>query len=168
MGDPSGIKPGSMISVQLMTGDLSIGADGTVTWIDGRNIYAFGHRFLATGATAMSFARAAVMTLLPNLNSSFKVSSAKELMGTIGQDRSTAVSGELGTRPVTVPLTVSVDRSGRNLDTYRMQMVNDGLLSPLLLQMAIFSSIDATERIVGASSFRVRGEIEFHGAAAPV
>jgi SpoIVB peptidase S55 len=168
MGDPSKIKPGSMISVQLMTGDLSIGADGTVTWIDGRNIYAFGHRFLAIGATAMPFARAEVMTLLPNLNSSFKVSSAKELMGTIGQDRSTAVSGELGTRPVTVPLTVSVGRSGRNLDTYRMQMVNDGLLSPLLLQMAIFSSIDATERIVGASSFRVHGQIEFHGAAAPL
>jgi SpoIVB peptidase S55 len=168
MGDPAKLKPGSMISVQLMTGDLSVGADGTVTWVDGRNVYAFGHRFLAVGATAMPFARAEVMTLLPNLNSSFKVSSAKELMGTIQQDRNAAVSGELGVRAVTVPMTVSVGRSGRNLDTYRMQMVNDGLLSPLLLQMAIFSSIDATERIVGASSFRVHGEIAFHGAANPV
>jgi hypothetical protein len=168
MGDPGKLKPGSMISVQLMTGDMSIGADGTVTWIDGKHIYAFGHRFLAVGATAMPFARAEVMTLLPNLNSSFKVSSAKELMGTIQQDRNAAVSGELGARAVTVPVTVSVGRSGRRLDTYRMQMVNDGLLSPLLLQMAIFSSIDGTERIVGASSFKIHGEIEFHGASSPV
>jgi hypothetical protein len=168
MGDPARLKPGSMISVQLMTGDMSIGADGTVTWIDGRQIYAFGHRFLAVGATAMPFARAEVLTLLPNLNSSFKVSSARELMGTIQQDRSTAVSGELGARAVTVPLAVSVTRAGRKLDTYQMQMVNDGLLSPLLLQMAVFSSIDATERTVGASSVRVHGEIEFDGAAAPV
>ena len=168
MGDPSKLKPGSMISVQLMTGDMSIGADGTVTWIDGRHIYAFGHRFLAVGATAMPFARAEVMTLLPNLNSSFKVSSAKELMGTIQQDRNAAVSGELGRRAVTVPVAVAVTRSGRSLDSYRMQIVNDCLLSPLLLQMAVFSSIDATERTVGASSFKVRGEIEFDGAAAPL
>src|SRR5207249_4598494 len=33
MGDRSLLKPGSMISVQLMTGDMSMGADGTVTHI---------------------------------------------------------------------------------------------------------------------------------------
>src|SRR5205809_4494397 len=46
MGNPADLKPGSMISVQLMAGDLSVGADGTVTHIDGSRIYAFGHRFL--------------------------------------------------------------------------------------------------------------------------
>src|SRR5437762_13206442 len=35
MGSRSALQPGSMISVQLVTGDLSIGADGTVTHIDG-------------------------------------------------------------------------------------------------------------------------------------
>src|SRR6185295_4016761 len=168
MGDPSKLKPGSMISVQLMTGDMSIGADGTVTWIDGKQIYAFGHRFLSIGATAMPFARAEVLTLLPNLNSSFKVSSARELMGTIQQDRNTAVTGELGTRAALVPVSIAMTRSGRKFDSYQMQMVADGLLSPLLVQMAVFSSIDATERTVGASSFRIRGQIEFQGAASPV
>ena len=31
MGNPADLKPGAMISVQLMAGDLSVGADGTVT-----------------------------------------------------------------------------------------------------------------------------------------
>ena len=31
MGNPANLKPGSMISVQLMTGDMNVGADGTVT-----------------------------------------------------------------------------------------------------------------------------------------
>jgi hypothetical protein len=35
MGDTSKLQPGSMISVELMTGDMSVGADGTVTAIDG-------------------------------------------------------------------------------------------------------------------------------------
>jgi hypothetical protein len=168
MGDPSRIKPGSMISVQLMSGDMSIGADGTVTWIDGNKIYAFGHRFLSIGATAMPFARSEVLTLLPSLNSSFKVSSARELMGVIQQDRNTAVTGELGARAALVPVSIVMTRAGRKLDSYNMHMVADGLLSPLLVQMAVFSSIDATERTVGAASFRIRGQIEFQGQASPV
>ena len=81
MGNPADLKPGSMISVQLMAGDLSVGADGTVTHIDGNRIYAFGHRFLDIGATALPFARAEVLTLLANTNTSFKISSAQGMDG---------------------------------------------------------------------------------------
>src|SRR5437763_1302700 len=41
-------------------------------------------------------------------------------------------------------------------------------LSPLLVQMAVYSAIDATERTVGAASTRLSGEIEFQNAPAPV
>jgi SpoIVB peptidase S55 len=168
MGDPADLKPGSMISVQLMAGDLSVGADGTVTHIDGNRIYAFGHRFLDIGSTALPFARAEVLTLLANTNTSFKISTAKEWMGTIYQDRNTAVAGELGKRPPMVPVSVSLSRAGKPVESYQMQMVNDALLSPLLLQMAVFSAIDATERTVGTSSIRVTGQIEFQNGSAPL
>src|SRR5439155_649626 len=69
MGDRSALQPGSMISVALMSGDLNIAADGTVTHIDQDRIYAFGHRFLAIGPTDLPFARSEVLTLLPNLAS---------------------------------------------------------------------------------------------------
>lgn len=167
MGNPASIKPGSMISVQLMSGDLSIGADGTVTHVEGSKVYAFGHRFLSIGSTALPFARAEVLTLLPALNVSFKLSSAKEWMGTIFQDRNTAVAGELGKRADQVPVALKIARGGRT-ETYRMQMVGDGLLSPLLVQMAVYSAIDATERTVGAGTFRVTGQIEFQNAPAPI
>ena len=168
MGLPSALQPGSMISVQLMAGDMSIGADGTVTHIDGNRVYAFGHRFLAVGSTALPFARAEVIALLPTLSSSFKISAPKEVMGTIAQDRNTAVVGELGLRTSMVPVSISVSRAGRRLASYNMRMVGDRFLSPLLVQMAVYSSIDATERTVGAASFRVTGEIDLAGAASPI
>jgi hypothetical protein len=168
MGNPADLKPGSMISVQLMAGDLSVGADGTVTHIDGNRVYAFGHRFLDIGSTALPFARAEVLTLLANTNTSFKISSAKEWMGTIFQDRNTAVAGELGKRPPMVPVSLNLSRAGKPVESYQMQMVNDTLLSPLLLQMAVFSAIDATERTIGASSIRVTGQVEFQNASAPL
>jgi len=168
LGDRSALQPGSMISVELMTGDLSIGADGTVTHIDGDKVYAFGHRFLAIGPTDMPFARSEVMTLLPNLASSFKISSPKEWMGTISQDRSTAISGELGKRARPVPVEISVARAGRTIESYRMGMANDRFLAPFLMQIAVYSAIDATERSLGAASYAVRGQIEFQGSAPPL
>ncbi|HKA02325.1 MAG TPA: SpoIVB peptidase S55 domain-containing protein [Candidatus Solibacter sp.] len=168
MGNPADIRPGSMISVALMSGDLTVGADGTVTYVDGSKVYAFGHRFLDIGATAMPFARADVLTLLANTNTSFKISAAREWMGTISQDRNIMIAGELGRRPPMVPVTIKLSRDGRALESYQLQMVNDTLLSPLLLQMAVFSSIDETERTVGASTIRLSGEVEFQNAPAPL
>src|SRR4051794_13662347 len=168
MGNPADLKPGSMISVQLVAGDFSVAADGTVTHIDGNRVYAFGHRFLDVGATALPFARSEVVALIPNVNTAFKLSTAREWMGAIYQDRDTAISGELGRRVPLVPVTISVSRAGKPVQSYQIQMVNDALLSPLLLQMAVYSTIDSTERTVGASTFRLTGEVEFNNSPAPI
>jgi hypothetical protein len=104
MGNPADLQPGSMISVQLLSGDYNVGADGTVTYIDGNRVYAFGHRFLDVGATSLPFARSEVIALVPNTNTSFKLSSAKEWMGTISYDGNTAIAGEFGQRAAMVPV----------------------------------------------------------------
>jgi hypothetical protein len=157
-----------MISVALMSGDLNIAADGTLTYIDQDKIYAFGHRFLAIGPTDLPFARSEVLTLLPNLASSFKISSAKEWMGTISQDRSSAIAGELGKRARMVPVSISMSRAGRKIEGYDMQMANDRFLAPFLTQIAVYSAIDSTERALGVASYVVRGQIDFQGGAPPL
>jgi hypothetical protein len=168
MGDPARMQPGSMISVELMTGDMSAGADGTVTAIDGNKIYAFGHRFLGVGPADLPFTRSEVIALLANVNTSFKISSGRELMGVISQDRNTAIEGSLGKRAALVPLDISVTGSTRRVENYHMHMVNDRYLTPFLLQTAVFSAIDATERAAGVSSIVVHGEIEFENRKDPV
>ncbi len=159
-GDPSQLQPGSMISVELVSGDWSVGADGTVTLIDGDRIYAFGHRFLAEGPAEMPFARSEVLALVPNLNASFKISAAREWMGSITEDRNTAISGVLRRRAALIPAEIRV--AGH---TYRMKMVQDRVMTPLITQMAIFSSIDETERALGPSTFSVRGRVDFENGS---
>jgi hypothetical protein len=163
-GDPGRVQPGSMISVQLMRGDLTIGADGTVTHVDGNRIYAFGHRFLAVGEVEMPFARSEVLTVLPSLNTSFKISSAKEFMGSLTTDYNFGVGGELGRLPAMLPVRVSVNGG----TPYEMQIVRDPLLSPFLVQVATLSALEATERATGAATVTVRGNIEFANGTPPV
>jgi hypothetical protein len=162
-GDPKSIQPGSMISVQLISGDLAMGADGTVTHVDGDKVYAFGHRFLAVGPVEIPFARSEVLTLLPNLSTSFKISTGRDWVGSITSDYTAAVAGRLGHRASTVPVTITMN--GDQRAKYDLRLVRDRLLTPLLLQMATFSAIDATERMQGASTVSVKGKLEFTRAA---
>ncbi|MBM3815108.1 MAG: hypothetical protein FJW20_26110 [Acidimicrobiia bacterium] len=167
MGEVGRLEPGSMISVQLISGDLQVGADGTLTYIDGTTVYGFGHRFISAGTTEMPFARAEVLTLLPNLASSFKISAAREWMGTITGDHSGGVSGELGRDARMTPVMIAV-KGGRGAMQYDLRVVRDRFLTPFLLQMAVFSTIDATERAVGAGTLNIRGRLEWEGGLPPV
>jgi len=168
LGSPASLRAGDMISVELLSGDLSIGAEGTVTEVDGKNVYAFGHRFLSVGNTELPFARAEVLTLLPNLAASFKISSPLEWMGTITQDRSTSIYGELGRKADTVPLAITVKDGRRAPLSYHMQMVNDRVLSPFIVQIAVYSAIDATERTLGLASYSLRGAVQFQHGLPPL
>ena len=158
LGDPKTLEPGSMISVHLMSGDMNVNADGTVTAIDGDKVYAFGHRFMALGPADLPFAKAEVLALLPNLANSFKISQATEWMGSITSDRDTAISGTTGRRASVAPVEI---RLGKNV--YKMNVVRDPVLTPLVAQMAVFSAIDATERGQGAATYSVKGHADFDG-----
>ena len=168
LGNPALLHAGDMIAVELLSGDLTMGAEGTVTHVDGNHVYAFGHRFLSVGNTELPFARAEVLTLLPNLSASFKISSPTQWMGTITQDRSTSIYGELGRKADTVPLSIAIKDEHRAPLSYHMQMVNDRALSPFIAQMAIYSSIDATERTLGLASYSLRGLVEFQNGIPPL
>ena len=155
------VQPGSMISVSLLSGDLNVNADGTVTYVDGKRIYAFGHRFLDAGSVELPFARSDVIAVIPTLMSSFKVSTPRSWAGTILSDRSTAIAGEIGRPAHMVPLSIDV-RSGITGDhAYELQVINNRLLTPFITQTALFSVIDATERTLGAGTLRLTGRIQF-------
>ncbi len=168
LGNPAQLRPGDMISVDLLSGDYSIGAEGTVTHIDGKRVYAFGHRFMSVGNTELPFARAEVLALLPNLASSFKISSPLEWMGTITEDRSTSIYGELGRKADTVPLAITLKDGRRAPLAYHMQMVQDRVLSPFIIQMAVYSALDATERTLGLGSYSIRGAVQFQRGLPPL
>ena len=160
--DPGGkLQPGSMISVGLIRGDLNFTASGTVTHIDGDRVFAFGHRFLSSGNTEMPMMRASVMTLVPNLNASFKLSGTGSLIGKISLDRDAGIAGELGPGPSMVPSSIRVQQADGRLTSYSMDLVRDIQLTPFLLQIAVFSAINATERSLGPQTVRVRGGVEF-------
>lgn len=163
----SRLRAGDMISVQLIRGDMSAGADGTVTHLAGNQVYAFGHRFLGGGAVEFPFAKAEVITPLANWNMPFKISQSLAEMGTILFDGDAAVRGELGRKPKMTPVRIRYRDAGGARE-YKLEMVRHALLSPLLLQMALFSTLDHHFRSAGTGTVDLKGEIRFAGVKQPL
>ena len=45
------LEAGSSVNVEMIRGDISYSANGTVTYVDGDKVYAFGHPNLGAGST---------------------------------------------------------------------------------------------------------------------
>src|SRR5256885_15147076 len=93
----------------FVTGDLQLGGPGTVPHLDGERVYAFGHPMYNLGPTEFPMTRAYVYTILPSLFSSMKLSTTGEVIGTVLQDRATAIAGRLGPGPRMIPVTISLE-----------------------------------------------------------
>ena len=154
---------GSSISVQLVRGDYSLAAAGTVTMRDGDRIYAFGHPFLSLGASDMPMSESSVVTVISNMNNSFKLAVPGRMVGSISQDRASGIYGLLRQAPKMIPVKVNLHTSRDKTDTYNYELANDSFLTPLLLNITLFNTITSSERALGDSTISVKGEIKVKG-----
>ncbi|MBI4888054.1 MAG: hypothetical protein HY824_13245 [Acidobacteria bacterium] len=162
------LRPGDPVGVALMSGDLEIGATGTVTDVDGSRVYAFGHPFYGLGPTRFPMTRAYVHALLPSMASSMKIASTGEVIGTVQQDRATTIAGTLGAGPALIPVRISLASDRGTKKTFTIAMVNDQLFTPLLAYLSIVNTLTSYERQNGAASYVVRGtaSVRKHGDVA--
>jgi len=151
------LKPGDAIGVMLVSGDLELGATGTVTHVDNDKVYAFGHPLYNLGPTAFPMTRAYVYTVLPSLASSLKVSTTGEIIGSFLQDRAVAIAGKLGPGPKTIPVTLTLESGRAPKRTFHFQLANDQMFTPLMAAASITSTLGAYERQYGSATFHVTG-----------
>ena len=166
---PPRLRPGDPIGVALMSGDLEIGATGTVTDIDGDRVYAFGHPFYGLGPTQFPLTRAYVHAILPSLQASQKIASTGDVIGVISQDRATTIAGTLGPGPAMIPIQLTLNNAERGFKkTFNISIVNDELFTPILAYMSILNTLQSYERQNGVGTYSLKGSanIKNHGAVA--
>ncbi len=157
----SDLKPGSMVSLLLCQGDLTINADCTVTFRQGDKLYACGHQVLSAGPAAFPFAPSRVLVTVPSLMSSFKVDTPGPVVGVIRQDSFSAIYGVVGDKSVPqIPVHVHLTSSLHKQENYDFKIVQETFLSPLLLNLVTVSSLGNTERRMGPSTLDLDGKIE--------
>ena len=158
--DEKTLVGGDSVSMQLTRGDYSMAAAGTVTYRDGEKIYAFGHPFLSLGISDLPMSESHVVTVIPNLNNSFKLAVPDAMVGSMTQDRATGVFGKLGQAPKMIPVQINLETSRGQTQTLNFEVAKDDFLTPLLLNITVYNSLVANERGIGDTTIEMNGEIQ--------
>lgn len=155
---PTSLNPGDAVAVALAVGDITIAGTGTVSRVDGRRITAFGHPMLGIGDVALPLCASEIVAILPSNLNSMKVSNTGPVIGTLLQDRLSAVAGELGPGPQLIP--VDVETPQRSL---RFSVARHPQLAPLATAMGVTQAIQGTNDAGFAEGFRVVTRVDFPG-----
>jgi hypothetical protein len=163
LGPLPDVKPGAAIGVSLIEGDLELSATGTITHIDQGRVYAFGHPFYNLGPIRFPMKKAYVYSVFPSVQTSWKIAAVGESIGTVEQDRTTAIAGRLGAPPpmIDTQVTLRSPRSGER--TFRFRLVKDELFTPMLAYVSVLSVLQGHERAFGTTTLRLDARLTLEG-----
>jgi len=158
-GEATGpIVPGAMVAGVLADGDISLSAAGTVTAVDGDEVWAFGHPFLSGGSVSFPLARANVLAVLPSQLNSFKFFNVGQTVGAFRMDRAHGVWGRLGETAPMVPLEVVT--AG---ESYSFRCVHHPVMLPLLVSYLTQASHSVRGRSFGAQTLVITASVRYSG-----
>ncbi len=151
------VEPGSAIGVELVRGDMSTVATGTVTYVDGRSVLAFGHPLFGIGEVYLPLVDAQIHAFLPSLAQSFKMSSPLNEVGTLVQDRQSCIIGDLDSRSTMLPVDVRVSGPGVEPRHFHAEVARNRRLTPMLTSLVVGNAItdaepDVTDMVVTVTS----------------
>ncbi|HSD78437.1 MAG TPA: hypothetical protein VLA98_13580 [Solirubrobacteraceae bacterium] len=167
---PAPMAPGAAMAVGYASGDVTAGAIGTVSYVDGDRLWAFGHSLDAVGRRALFLQDAYVYGVIGNPvgteeASTYKLAAPGHDLGTISADGGDAIAGRVGPAPPSFPLRiVARDLDRGRTDTIDARLADEtGVGLPngasALSAIAPIAVAEAAFTALGSAPARQRGEL---------
>lgn len=165
---PRQLVMGGSISVELIRGDMGAAATGTVSYIDANKVLAFGHPFFQTGESYAPVSTATVHTVIPSAQSAFVMATPANEVGSLTQDRQSAIAADLNLRTPTIPMhiTIAAATGTKHVETghFDVELATSKFLTPSLAGAALMNAIsyylpdrdDVTAKV--DSTIRIKGQ----------
>jgi hypothetical protein len=160
---PSAFENGGSIAVQLIRGDVSAAGTGTVTYVDGDRVLAFGHPMFNVGEVYLPIATAEIHTFLSALSSSFKMASPIKEIGSLTQDRQSGIVGDTSQRADMIPVAITVGGPGRGEHTFHAEVVRHRFLTPMLASTVVANAAQTLASDVADATITVRSKLDVRG-----
>ncbi len=162
---------GGAIGVTLASGDISLMGLGTVTHVVGSKLCAFGHPMMGSGNVALPTAVGKVLWIYASQQRSVKVGEPVKPLGTLVQDRPSAIVADLEKHAPQFPVSITVKGAeGAPKSTWSVNVTEDRFLGPQILGVVLRQAVAATvaERRDLAVRVEQRVTIEGHGTVSLV
>ncbi|MCF0154969.1 MAG: SpoIVB peptidase S55, partial [Veillonella sp.] len=134
------LVPGGSVAALIVDGDLRLGAIGTVTYVDGDQIVAFGHPYLKRGKSNYFMTNANIFTVVKSYESAFKMGSMGKEVGSVVEDRGAGIAGKVGAYEAGIPVRFHL----RDLDMGQernawVKVIDDQEMTPTLAATALYT-----------------------------
>ena len=161
------LEPGSALGVAIIYGDFSLGATGTVTAVDGKQLLAFGHSFTHSGNVNYFMTDASVIGSVSGVTGNgVKIAGIGHIIGRVNQDRDSGIAGILGTFPAVVPITVTIHDNALNKEeTYTATIAYNENLIPKLGAAVAYTALSKMADTTAESTVEVDFNIKTNAVA---
>ena len=139
----SPIKQGQIIGVPYARGDYTAFRSGTITYIEGNQLIAYGHSRDGEGNVNLPISGGYAHFIIPSISRSLRVSSATQLIGTLVQDRQAAIAGIIGGHPPYIPVTLSMETVDGELHHKSYEVIRHRSFSPAYIEIGAESLVEA-------------------------
>lgn len=155
-GGATTLEPGSAVGVKLVRGDVEMAATGTVTWVDGDQVHAFGHPLLGLGVVDLPMTAATVQLAFPSLRQSVRFASTGRELGALRLDHASGIIGQLGQQADMIPVRMTLSGPGRESKTHSFDLMRDAGTTPILLFLSLNGVLASYDRVAGPATLRLR------------
>jgi hypothetical protein len=164
---PGRLMPGSAVSAVLVRGDLDIAATCTVTYVDPKRMLACGHPITQFGPVSMPMTKADVVATLASPLDSFKIINTTETIGSITEDRESAIMGVFGRTARMIPVTLHVTGDGasarREREALHFEVIDQPLITPMAVMVAVYQGLMEENAYSAQTTYRVQGAVKLGG-----
>ncbi len=163
------MQPGGPFGVALTEGDVSVGALGTVTYMEEDFTLGMGHSFLMAGESDFILTRSNIYDTIKSYEASFKLGSIGKSIGSLTQDRAQGVLGEVGRSPTLYETDISVSHGGlESAREFSTGIVRRPSLIGYLSWVTMQESINKATNRVGQGTVKVKYEIDGENMPKPL
>jgi len=147
------LEAGGSVAALLVDGDLKLGAIGTVTYVDGEKIVAFGHPFLKHGSSNYFMHNASIFTVVKSYDAAFKLGSMGKEVGSVTEDRGAGIAGVSGVISPGIPMRFHLKDLDMGRDkTSSVKAIEDSEMTPTLAATSLYNMLNKTLDRSGAGT----------------
>jgi hypothetical protein len=158
------LEPGSALSVAMITGDFDMSGIGTVTHVEGKRVYGFGHPMMGLGACDLPMMTGYTHLIFPRVTLSFKMGSPIRTVGVINADTSTCIAGWLDRVPDMLPVSSTIIREPEGkAQTFNVKVVRVRSMVAPLVHAALANSVDMEGNFPEEMSAHIKARVEIEG-----
>jgi hypothetical protein len=142
---PKKFQLGAPIGVQLVRGDMSIDGTGTVSYMQGDRVLAFGHPMFQAGELYAPVTAAEIHTVIPSALSAFIVASPLRELGSLVQDRQSTIMADTSLETQMIPFDIYIESNspGASVDKreFHVEILNNRFLTGSLSSLAAMNAM---------------------------